>query len=524
MPSIVIAGLCWRTPNNTPLFSDLNLTFGPVRTGLVGRNGTGKTTLLRLIAGEIAPLSGAINRPLSVGFLPQNPEQRPGATLADLFGVKDRLSILARAERGEATAEDLAHADWMLETRLQTALDSVGLSQNLDTPLSSLSGGQRTRAGLAVLMFEEPDALLLDEPTNHLDRAGRCHVIEALRAWPGCVIVASHDRTLLDEMDAIVELTTLGARTYGGNYTTYRAAKDAELASAKQELARAERGAAEARSRAQLAAERKARTDRQGRRLRASRSQSKLVLDAAKARSENSGASAARLRDRQTEQADAALMAARDAVEVLQPLFMEIPPSGLASGRDVLKVDGLGFCYRENTPILNDVSFEIRGPERIALTGANGSGKSTLLGCIHGDLKLQAGSVALHVPAALLDQNLSLLGTDETVREAFARIDPEASENERRAALARFLFRGDDADQRIGVLSGGQRLRVGLACTLGHSRPRQLLLLDEPNKHLDIDAVETLEAALRAYDGAILVVSHDERFLERIGVERRIVL
>ena len=524
MSSIVIAGLSWHTPDGTPLFHDLDLSFGPVRTGLVGRNGTGKTTLLRLIAGEIAPVSGAITRPPSVGFLRQNPEQRPDATLADLFGLRHHLAILARAARGEATAEELADADWTLEARLETALAGMGLDQPPDARLGTLSGGQRTRAGLAALMFAEPDALLLDEPTNHLDRAARSLVIDALRGWQGCVIVASHDRRLLGEMDAIVELTTLGARTYGGDYDAYREMKAAELATAAHELARAERGVAETQARAQRAAERKARTDRQGRRLRASGSQSKLILDAAKQRSEGSGGSAARLRDRQRESAEAALKTARGAIEILQPLAMDIPPSGLVAGREVLQVEGLTFGYQPDRPVLRDISLVLRGPERVALDGPNGSGKSTLLACINGDLRPRTGSVALHVPAALLDQDLSLFDPGETVREAFTRIDPAASENDRRAALARFLFRGEDAHRRIGALSGGQRLRAGLACTLGHSQPRQLLLLDEPNNHLDIEAVETLEAALVAYDGAILVVSHDSAFLERIGVERRLSL
>lgn len=524
MSSISIAGLSWHTPNNEPLFTDLNLTFGPVRTGLVGRNGTGKTTLLRLIHGELTPASGTISAPPSVGFLRQNPEQQQDGTIADLFGATEQLALLARAERGEATADELAIADWTLAARLESALSSLHLETAPDAPLASLSGGQRTRASLAALIFAEHDALLLDEPTNHLDRAGRQYVIEALRGWHGCIVVASHDRTLLCEMDAIVELTSLGARTYGGNYRAYRAAKDAELASAETELARAERTLSETRARAQLASERKARTDRQGKRLRASGSQPKLALNAAKERSEGSESSAARLRNRRAEEAKAALETARGAVEVLEPLVMDIPHSRLASGRNVLAVDRLCFGYRNDAPVLEDVSFSIRGPERIAIDGANGAGKSTLLGSIMGRLKPQAGSVSLQVPAALIDQDLSLLDPAETVREALERIDPDASENDRRAVLARFLFRGEDANQLIGSLSGGQRMRAGLACTLGHSHPRQLLLLDEPSNHLDIEAVETLEAALKAYDGAILVVSHDQAFLDRIGVERRIAL
>jgi ATPase subunit of ABC transporter with duplicated ATPase domains len=524
MSSIVLAGLSWQLPDGTALLDNLELIFGAERTGLVGRNGTGKTTLLRLMAGEIAPSAGTVTRPARVGVLRQSPETRPDDTLADLFDASDALDVLRRAERGEADIDELAEADWTLEARLEAALAQVGLDLTPDAPVAAMSGGQRTRAGLAALMFAEPDALLLDEPTNHLDREGRTQVAEALSGWAGCVIVASHDRELLDAMDRIVELSTLGARTYGGGYSAYRKAKAAELEAAEAGLAQAEQDVTEGQARARIAAERKARTDRQGRALRASGSQSKLVLNAARERSEGSGGASARLRTRRADQADDALQAARAAVEVLQPLAMEVPPSGLVPGRDVLTIEGLTFGYDPARPILHELSFAIRGPERIAVMGPNGAGKSTLLACIMGALEPQAGIAHLHVPAALLDQDVGLLNPQETVRDAFARIDPEATENARRAVLARFLFRGEDALRRVGDLSGGQRLRAGLACTLGHSQPRQLLLLDEPSNHLDLEATETLEAALRDYDGALLVVSHDAQFLERIEIEREVEL
>ena len=240
----------------------------------------------------------------------------------------------------------------------------------------------------------------------------------------------------------------------------------------------------------------------------------------AKERSEKSGGAGARLRARRTEEAEHALNKAREAVEVLQPLVIDSPPSGLATNRKVLTVDTLSFGYETGKPVLRDITLDMRGPERVALEGANGSGKSTLLACLIGQLHPVSGSVELHVPAALLDQDMRMFDHGETVRDAFARLDPAASENDRRAVLARFLFRGDDALKPVATLSGGQRLRAGLACTLGHSQPKQLLLLDEPSNHLDIEAVETLEAALNAYDGALLVVSHDEAFLERIGITR----
>lgn len=180
---------------------------------------------------------------------------------------------------------------------------------------------------------------------NHLDRTGREHVMNVLRGWNGCVIVASHDRTLLEDMDAIVELSSLGAKTYGGPFSAYHMAKQAELANAEDDLARAQRNKVITKARAQQAAQRKARTDRQGKQLRASSSQSKLLLNTMKERSEGSGGFATRLRDRQMQQAEADLDAAREAMEVLEPLHINIQPCSLANTRQVLNLDGITFGY-----------------------------------------------------------------------------------------------------------------------------------------------------------------------------------
>lgn len=521
--SITLSDLAWSTPDGRSLFSDLGLTFGPVRTGLIGRNGVGKTTLLKLISGELRSRSGRVTVNGRSAVLQQSVQVASGETVADLFDVTDALAVLRRAEHGEATDDELADADWMLESRVAIALGRLGLDVSPETPLNTLSGGQRTRAGLAALVFAEPDFLLLDEPTNNLDRDGRDAVIDLLGGWRSGAIVVSHDRELLDTMDAIVELTTLGATRYGGNWTTYRELKAQELATAQRNLADAEKKTADAARTAQETVERQARRNGAGRRKGLKGGTPRILLGLMKDRAEDTTGGNARLAERQREQASEAAAAAREKIEVLQPLTVTLPPTHLPGGKTVLRIEGATVGYEPDRPIVRDLSFELTGPERVAVTGPNGSGKTTLLSLVTGRLDPWAGAVDVMTAFALLDQQVSVLDPATSIRDNFRRLNPQADEHSCRSALAKFMFRADAALQTVSTLSGGQLLRAGLACVLGVAPP-PLLILDEPTNHLDVDSIEAVEAGLRAYDGALLVVSHDETFLEAIGVTRRVEL
>ncbi|QEL16321.1 ABC-F family ATP-binding cassette domain-containing protein [Limnoglobus roseus] len=521
--SIILAELAYDTPDGTPLFADVGLTFGPVRTGLVGRNGVGKTTLLRLISGELRPRSGRVSVNGRVAVLRQTVRPDPDQTIADRFGVTAALAVLRRAEQGEARDDELNDVDWALESRLAAALGRLGLDVPPETPLATLSGGQQTRAGLAAIVFAEPDFLLLDEPTNNLDRDGRAAVMDLLAGWQSGAIVVSHDRALLDAMDAIVELTTLGVTRYGGNWTAYRELKAQELAAAQRTLADAEKQVADAARGAQATAERQARRNGAGRRKGLGGGTPRIVLGLMKDRAEDATGGNARLAERLREQAAAAAAAARETVEILQPLTVKLPPTNLPAGKTVLRVEGLVAGYEPERPLIRDVTFAITGPERVAVTGPNGSGKTTLLAVLAGRLAPWSGTAEVMTPFTLLDQQVGVLDPGRSVRDNFRRLNPGADEQSCRAALAKFLFRSEAALQTVGTLSGGERLRAGLACVLG-AVPPPFLILDEPTNHLDVNSIEAVEAGLRAYDGALLVVSHDETFLHGIGVTRRIEL
>lgn len=522
--SISLHDLSFRLADGTELLSQLDLVFGPGRTGLVGRNGTGKTTLVRLITGELEPHSGTIERHGRIGLLAQSP--LPDATsVADALAVTAALQRLARVESGTASDTDYAEADWSLPARIEAALASIGLpALSLERSLGTLSGGQRTRLALARFLIDPPDILVLDEPTNNLDAEGRAAVADLLAGWRHAAIVVSHDRALLDRMDSIVELTSLGAATYGGNYQHYRAQKALELAAAEHDFAHATRRLDELDRKAQLQRERKQKKDAAGARKAARGDIPRILLGGMKRQAEETTGSMSRLAETRRADAMTDLAAARAEIEVLTPLTVTLPPSGLPAGRTVLDMIEVTFGHDPALPIIRAASLKLVGPERVAITGPNGAGKSTLLHLATSRLTPQAGLVKITARHALLDQKVGLLDPALSIRDNYRRLNTSDDENECRAALARFMFRADTALQPVGTLSGGETLRAGLAATIGSSAPPELLILDEPTNHLDLDAIAELEAGLRAYDGALLVVSHDRTFLDAIGITREVEL
>jgi ATPase subunit of ABC transporter with duplicated ATPase domains len=514
-----------RTPDGHTLFSDLSLAFGRERTGIVGRNGVGKTTLLRLIAGRAEPGDGSVVRAGRVGFLEQAVGPPGDATVAEALGASDGLAIATRVLAGEGSVDDLAEVDWTLEERVATALAEVGLAAlEPDRLVGSLSGGERTRLGLAALLLDPPDLLVLDEPTNHLDREGRVLVAGVLERWRGGAVVVSHDRDLLRRMDRILDLSSLGAATYGGGYDLYAGRRAAERAAAERGLEAAERDVGRVAREGRRAVEKKARRDRAGRAFAARKSEPNILLGAMAERAENSGARESRLAGRRAAAAEVALTEARERVERIRPLAIPLPSTRLAVGRTVLALNEAAWAAADGRPIVGPVSLTLTGPERLAVTGANGAGKTTLLRLITGDLEPTAGRIERPVRAALLDQETALLRPEETLTGAYRRLNPEATPNAAQAALARFLFRNAAAQRRVGTLSGGERLRAGLACVMTGARPPQLLVLDEPTNHLDLDSIAAVEAALAAWDGALVVVSHDADFLAAVGVGRSLEL
>ena len=520
---LILDSISLATPDGRRLFDGLTLAVGAERTGIVGRNGCGKSTLLRLIAGDIEAAGGSVQRTGSIGMLTQLMDDN--LTVAEALDVADGLACLRRLESGDGSLDDAAEADWTLQTRIDAALVETGLPPlPPDRLLASLSGGERTRVALARLLIEAPDVLLLDEPTNNLDADGREAVAQLLARWRGGAVVASHDRALLERVDRIVELTPVSVTIFGGAWPAFAEARDAARARAEADLTRASDALRNAERAVQKAREKKARRDKAGRAWRAKGGEPRLSLDAAQQRAENSGAREGHIADRRIDDRADALEQARARVDVLTPLSIELPKTSLPGSRELIAFEDIVMAHGARR-LFGPLSFEVRGPERIAVSGANGSGKTTLLRLITGELEPTAGDIRrLTDRVAVLDQHVGLLDAGASILENLRRLNPDLPDNEAHAALARFAFRNKAALRISGTLSGGERLRAGLACVFARPRPPLLLLLDEPTNHLDLTSIEVLEAALSGFDGALIAVSHDRTFLQAIGVQREIGL
>jgi len=485
------------------------------RVALVGRNGAGKSTLLKIIAGELSYDSGEIIKPthIKMGYLAQNSGLDSSRSIWDemlevftpLRAIEKQLSelgshlgnpdVLADPVRYEKTlkAYDELQEQYKEQGGYQYEADIRSILHGLQfssydyktTPVSSLSGGQRTRLALGKLLLAKPDLLILDEPTNHLDLETLSWLEQYLQAYPGAVLLVSHDRYFLDKVvTEVYELSNTKLKRYAGNYSRYLEQRAEQY---EQELKRYEKQQEEI-----------------------ARLQDFIQRNIARA----STTKRAQSRRKQLEKME----------QLERPVDDEKSASfsftiGRPSGHEVLTAEKLAVGYGDGTPVIRQISFRITRGESVALVGPNGIGKSTLLKAIARRLPIQAGKLRYgsNVLIGYYDQNQADLSSNKRVLDELWDAYPDKTEKEIRTVLGNFLFSGDDVLKPVSALSGGEKARLALAKLM--LQKANVLILDEPTNHLDLDSKQVLEQALIDYPGTILFVSHDRYFINRIATK-----
>ncbi len=493
-------GLGKTWPGGKKVLENINLSFYPdAKIGVLGVNGSGKSTLLRIMAGLDTEFvgEGFVAEGAKVGYLPQEPALDPALTVRGnaMLGVKDKQAILDRYNElamnySDETADEMTRLQdeieakglWDLDSQVEQAMDALGCPPD-DADVSTLSGGERRRVALCRLLLEKPDLLLLDEPTNHLDAETVNWLEGHLRAYPGAILIVTHDRYFLDNVTGwILELDRGRGIPYEGNYSAWLKQKQKRLEQEGREDAARQRALAE---------------------------ESEWIASSPRARQTKSKARIAAYDELVRKSNEKAPTTAQIVIPVAERL-----------GQNVIDFVDLSKGYGDRL-LIDRLTFRLPPGGIVGVIGPNGAGKTTLFHMITGQEKPDSGSIKIgeSVELGYVDQSRDALDGKKTVWEEISGgydiISLAKREMNSRAYVGAFNFKGSDQQKKVGQLSGGERNRVHLAKMLKSGA--NLLLLDEPTNDLDVDTLRALEEALLDFAGCAVIISHDRFFLDRIA-------
>jgi ATP-binding cassette ChvD family protein len=493
-------GLSKTWPGGKKVLENINLSFYPdAKIGVLGVNGSGKSTLLRIMGGLDTEFvgEGFVAEGAKVGFLPQEPHLDPDLDVRGnaMLGVKEKQAILDRYNElamnySDETADEMTRLQdeieakglWDLDSQVEQAMDALGCPPD-DSDVSKLSGGERRRVALCRLLLEKPDLLLLDEPTNHLDAETVNWLEGHLRAYPGAILIVTHDRYFLDNVTGwILELDRGRGIPYEGNYSSWLKQKQKRLEQEGREDAARQRALAE---------------------------ESEWIASSPRARQAKSKARITAYEELVKKQSDKAPTTAQIIIPVAERL-----------GQNVIDFESLSKGYADRL-LIDKLTFKLPPGGIVGVIGPNGAGKTTLFRMITGQEKPDSGSIKIgeSVQLGYVDQSRDTLDGKKTVWEEISGgndiIYLAKREMNSRAYCGAFNFKGPDQQKKVGMLSGGERNRVHLAKMLKSGA--NLLLLDEPTNDLDVDTLRALEEALLDFAGCAVIISHDRFFLDRIA-------
>ena len=542
--SISIQQISYIHPDKEVLFSDLNFAISKgQKLGLVGNNGCGKSTLLQIIAGQLSPSSGVIVRPDDLYYIPQHFGQYDSLTIAQALRIERKQQALHAILSGDASNENFVvlDDDWNIEKRSIAALDLWGLGQfTLSYPMNLLSGGEKTRVFLAGMDIHHPSVILMDEPTNHLDSSGRQRLYDWVEKCRSTLLVVSHDRTLLNLLPEICELEKHQINYYGGNYEFYKEQKTLMQEALQQRIEEKEKALRIARKVARETAERRDKQNVRGEKNNIKKGVPRIVLNALQGKSEKSTSKLNNAHQEKAEKLTDERNQLRGSLSPTATLKTDFNSSSLHTGKILVTAKEINFGYHPNSDS-NDIqdnndfkqqlwqtpiSFQLKSGDRLRIEGANGSGKTTLLKLITGQLQPQEGNLTrMEFTYVYLNQEYSIIDDRNSILEqAYAFNNRNLPEHEIKIILNRYLFPASEWDKSCRKLSGGEKMRLAFCCLMISNNTPDMFILDEPTNNLDIQSIEIITATIKNYTGTVIAISHDDYFIQEIGIEQRILL
>ncbi|WP_342989064.1 MULTISPECIES: ABC-F family ATP-binding cassette domain-containing protein [Bacteroides] len=564
--SISIQQISYIHPDKEVLFSDLNFAISKgQKLGLVGNNGCGKSTLLQIIAGQLSPSSGVIVRPDDLYYIPQHFGQYDSLTIAQALRIERKQQALHAILSGDASNENFVvlDDDWNIEERSIAALDLWGLGQfTLSDPMNLLSGGEKTRVFLAGMDIHRPPVILMDEPTNHLDSSGRQRLYDWVEKCRSTLLIVSHDRTLLNLLPEICELEKHQINYYGGNYEFYKEQKTLMQEALQQRIEEKEKALRIAHKVARETAERRDKQNVRGEKNHIKKGVPRIVLNALQGKSEKSTSKLNSTHQEKAEKLRDERNQLRSSLSPTATLKTDFNSSSLHTGKILVTAKEINFGYHPNSinshiqmnneanladtgnhpsPDSNDIqdnsdfkqqlwqtpiSFQLKSGDRLRIEGANGSGKTTLLKLITGQFQPQEGNLTrMEFTYVYLNQEYSIIDNRNSILEqAYAFNNRNLPEHEIKTILNRYLFPASEWDKSCRKLSGGEKMRLAFCCLMISNNTPDMFILDEPTNNLDIQSIEIITATIKNYTGTVIVISHDDYFIQEIGIEQRILL
>lgn len=520
--SIILNDITYHHSDRTPLFQHLNCSVeAGQHVNLIGNNGAGKSTLLHIMAGHLTPSEGTVSVASPPYYIAQQLTGMQQKTVAAMLGADQQLRALRAILKGETSEKyfELLADQWDIEEQVQNALADWQLEHiNPDQPLYQLSGGEQTRVLLAGMELHTPAIVLLDEPTNHLDIRGREQLYRFIQKYKGTLVTVSHDRSFLQLNNITLALSNGKLETYGGNYTFYKARREEQLNALQQDIHHREKELKLAKKQAQLSKERK---QRQEGRDKTRTGIPKIVVNAL---NNNSELSAARLQGVHTEKINGIaddLQQQRDLLGKEELLQLRFPDSTLHRGKILIRALNINHTYSTLPLWKESLTFQINSGDRIAIRGINGSGKTTLLKLILDNVQPRSGILERAACEVIyLDQQYSFINEDKTVFEQLTQYNNQhLSPHTLKTLLHQYQLGKDFWDKKCKQLSGGEKMKLTICCLFVSNSHPDIIVLDEPGNNLDIKSLEILTSAIKAYNGTLLLVSHDPVILEELGIE-----